>query len=263
MGKEEYGPPPVGDAKSTKPPAVLSPPQGPPPFAPPAIPGSSAPHAAGLAASSHPSLPFAAGGSASKSKNWMGLTALVAGALGVTPLAIAAGVGGLRAAKHGRATNKLLAIAGIVAGVVTPFAYLYAASNIGDSWREAHGHHVAFEDLKPGDCVREPGGFEDVDGELDHNYMTAIGCTKSHWGQIYYFDDIEGYKFPTDAEMEAATIEICESDAAIANVKQSLPTSIGWGSVVPTRELWPESHTVFCILLPSSGNLNQNWVVTP
>lgn len=57
-------------------------------------------------------------GEAESNQNWFGIVALVTGVLGISPLALAFGVLGMRAARQDRANNRGMALAGVVLGSI-------------------------------------------------------------------------------------------------------------------------------------------------
>ncbi len=60
------------------------------------------------------------------SKNWMGVTALITGALGLSVVAIVLGSLGLKAVEGGRATNRGFALAGTILGYIALAATIIA-----------------------------------------------------------------------------------------------------------------------------------------
>jgi hypothetical protein len=61
--------------------------------------------------------------------------------------------------------------------------------------------------------------------------------------------------------MDAKSVEFCESDEAINNVKKEHWPDMSYGSLLPTADSWVDFRTVLCILMPKSGTLTQSWLV--
>jgi len=248
VGIDKYGPPPSGDPRE---------PGGPVPTAgPPQV------------RADHPAQPpfeapasFAVDGPARKDKNWLGVASLIAGLLGALPLSIGLGIGGLRAAKDRRANNRPVAIVGLVASVAAPIVYTVLALNYFGLSDKLAEKSVSYKDLAKGDCVLEPGGWNDTGGVLETNHLKVVPCVNDHWGQVYYIKAVQDATYPGDAAMDAKSVEFCESDEAIKNVKKEHWPDMTYGSLLPTADSWFDFRSVLCILMPESGTLTQSWLV--
>jgi hypothetical protein len=111
--------------------------------------------------------------------------------------------------------------------------------------------------------VLEPGGWNDSGGVLDGNHLKVVPCANEHWGQVYYTKAVQGATYPGDDAMNAKSVEFCESDEAVKNVKAEYGPDWSYGSLLPTAVSWIDFREVLCILVPKSGTLKQSWVVGP
>jgi len=285
MGNQEYGPPPskepigYGPPPSGNPvgfgapPPVAGPPVASPPVMPPApmpltqypqaYPSAYPPASPQAYPSAYPSAFPPPLGGARSDRNWMGITSLVLGLVGGGLLGLAFGIGGIRAAKEGRANNRTLAIWGVVTNIVSPIVLLGFALSVGNFGTAFNNNSVSYDNLAIGDCVKEPGGYGDAGGELDSVYLSVIPCEEEHWGQVYFSAPIEASTYPGDAEVDAQSVAICESDGAYDKVDSRFWPKMYYTSIVPTRSAWQHNHTVLCVLTSSDGPLSRSWVVEP
>lgn len=277
MGNQEYGPPPSGEPigfgpqQSGNPVGFGAPPPvaGPPGASPPAIPQASSPPPPYPSAyppaypPPYPSAYPAPTASARSDRNWMGITSLILGLVGGGLLGLAFGIGGVKAAKEGRANNRTMSIWGVVLNIVSPIVLIVFAVSVGNSGGAFFSNSVAYNKLSIGDCVKEPGGYNDEGGQLDSNFLTVLPCDEEHWGQVYFSAPIESSTYPGDAEVDAQSVTICESDAAYNKVDSSFWPQMYYTSIVPTRSAWRDNHTVTCILTSSNGPVWRSWMVEP
>jgi hypothetical protein len=154
-----------------------------------------------------------------------------------------------------------VAIVGLIASVAAPVVYTVLALNyFGLSDRLAE-KSVSYKDLATGDCVLQPGGWNNTDGLLDSNHLKVVPCDNEHWGQVYYTKAVQDATYPGDDAMDSKSVEFCESDEAVNNVKAEYGPDLSHGSLLQTADSWLDFRTVLCILVPESGTLTQSWVV--
>ena len=274
MGNQEYGPPPSGNPVGFgAPPPVAGPPGASPPVMPPApmpltqypqaYPSAYPPASPQAYPSAYPSAFPPPLGGARSDRNWMGITSLVLGLVGGGLLGLAFGIGGVKAANEGRANNRTMSIWGVVLNIVSPIVLIVFAVSGGHFGDAFMTNNVAYNKLSIGDCLKEPGGYNDEGGKLDSNYLTVLPCDEEHWGQVYFSAPIESSTYPGVAEVDAQSVTICESDAAYNNVDSSFWPQMYYTSIVPTRSAWRDNHTVLCVLTSSNGPVWRSWMVEP
>lgn len=216
-----------------------------------------------------PTVPFTgttAAVPASTSRNWMGITSLALGVIGGSVAGLAFGILGIRAANRGKATNRGLAIAGIVlnsvvlvltvviAGVAIVAGGLSessASSNVPASPR-----YVDINDVAVGDCVMEP----DLDGDGIDGF-SVVDCKVPHWGQVYYIGELPPGDYPGDEAVWTAAEDGCFSDEGLEAVSYFIPDDAYGFTIWPDVTSWEwGDRTYDCLLVNDEEPLTKSYV---
>jgi hypothetical protein len=195
-------------------------------------------------------------------KNWMGITSLILGLLGGGVLGAIFGGLGISAAKEGRATNRTMAIWGLVLNITVPVllvtGFLVTAVTTGG----LSDDQVLYTKIAVGECVKEPAGWNNEGKVISVRYFTRVACDKPHWGQVYYRGVLESDSYPAHDQMVTLSEDACYSDPAMAKI---VPEHFDQAYVTyfyPTREAWKNfDHSVVCLTFDHDHSLAESWVV--
>ena len=189
-----------------------------------------------------------------KSRNWMGIVALIFGIIGGSVIAIVFGVLGLSAAKKGKATNRGMSIWGIVLGsiwlvvsIVATIAFIALIAN------------VATEEAAAGDCYISTATTND--DFLDASPV-VISCSIPTNSEVYYVATFDGASAPGDATFQDDLYNFCTSEVALANVDQTVASEYFVENYVPDASSWnTDPHTVVCGLANEAGPIDDGAVL--
>lgn len=167
-------------------------------------------------------------------KNWKGIVSVVLGALGGGLLGLAFGLSGMSDAKKGLATNRTMAMWGVILNIAVPVLAIGAIA-IGSLVTSAlDGDRILATDVAVGECIARPG-MDDA-GTLTSEYVKRVPCTEEHWGQVYARDYYRGATFPGSADMERAVDELCNAPASVAHLDSTVADEWYYVSLMPTGE---------------------------
>lgn len=270
MGNDEYGPPPSGQPLGHgEPPPGAYPPNAYPPnaYPPNAYPPGTPPQAAYPTAFPPPYPPAYAPpfGGTRTDRNWMGITSLILGLVLPGLLGLAFGIGGIMAAKEGRANNRTLAIWGVVANIVMSIIVIGSFVALGVFGGALSGDRVPYPDLAVGDCIQKPAGWDDLASDLEAVDSKRVSCEKQHWGQVYHVGLLTGgNEYPGDADVLARTEDMCVSDSAAANLTPEHLDDVYISYIMPSESSWADGgRNVICFVSNQDYDLAESWVVVP
>jgi len=189
-----------------------------------------------------------------KSRNWMGIVALVFGIIGGSIIAIVFGILGLSAAKKGKATNRGMSIWGIVLGVIWLVLSIIATIAF-----VAFVVNAANQTAAAGDCyVSTATSDEDF---LDASPV-VISCSIPTNSEVYYVTTFDGASVPGDETFLEDVYFACISDTALANVDQEVASEYYVEYYVPNASSWDtDPHTVICGLANDAGVIDEGAIL--
>jgi len=199
---------------------------------------------------------------ATTQRNWMGITSLVLGILGGGVLGAVLGGMGIAGARRGTATNRTIAVWGLVLNIAFPVLILGGILIAGLVDSVVSKDRVSYGELSVSECIKEPGGWSDEAGELTTDQVTKISCDETHWGQVYYRGRLPGNVYPGEAAIQVAAEDVCYSYAAAANLDVAYVDEAYVSTFLPTRASWGEAdRTVVCFASNLSYDASESWVV--
>lgn len=202
----------------------------------------------------------------STKNNWQGIVAAITGVLGLGLLGIIFGALGLQSVKAHLATNRGLALTGVIAGGFWIVAGLGLAIVGGVSgWGSPTGSTFTyFEDLKVGDCFAKHGDAAQEGEDFLVTGLYTMSCESPHYGEVYYIDTIAGSTFPGTEEAAALTDDGCFTDSAIQDVDIDKATPLGYFYLYPTAETWAEGdHEYVCMFIAEAEDLVGSVLLAP
>lgn len=231
----QAGPPPLG---------VPYPPQGtpqyPPPVGPPLPPGQVG---------------------ATTQRNWMGITSLVLGLLGGGILGAVFGGLGISAANEGRATNKTMAIWGLVLNISIPVLLVGGFLAMGFATGGFSDDRMAYTDLAVGECIKQPAEWNSDGKAYSVRYVTRVACNEPHWGQVYHRGVLSGGDYPSGEELTALSRQECATEAAMAAIVPEHFDEAYVTYFVPTQASWGDfDRSVVCFTFDRDHTLAESWV---
>jgi len=201
-------------------------------------------------------------GAPTTQRNWMGIVSLILGLLGGGLLGAIFGGLGISGAKRGIATNRTMAVWGLVLNIAVPvllFGGFVVAGLVSGSLSE---DRISFDAVAVGECVQVPGGWNDDAAELSSDYVTRVPCDETHWGQVYYRGMLEGTVYPGDDESQFAAEDLCYSDAAAAHLDPAYIDQAYVYYVLPTRASWGQNdRSVICFSSNLDHDVSGSWVL--
>jgi hypothetical protein len=226
----------------------------------------------------------------------MGVTSLVLGVTvcGAGLLGAIFGHLGLAACRRGEATNRGLALAGVIVnysmiglGLV---GLAIAAATGGDVGRSATPTHTSgfatqnadptsapavdaaaghpldtslavshyWYDLALGDCVSAFHAAEpDASGEYPFVDPIVVPCSESHYGEVYAVAAIGGTEAPNDAIVQAHIAQLCEGSAFTdyVGVSDYYESSLYYDVLYPNSAAWADGgNEMVCVVVEESGS---------
>jgi hypothetical protein len=213
-------------------------------------------------------------------KNWMGLSALVAGLVGAGVVGIVLGHLGLRAVRRHEATNRGLALAGTVLGYASVviigggLVAVGAIPGIGPLGASSAAPGVTITPAIPsdaytvdstlttadrwfglalGDCVLAfDAGTDPSDSTIEK--PEVVPCTEAHYGEVYAIASIEGDAPPDDATFRLQSREVCAGPLFTSYVGATAYTdsSLYYDVLYPAQRSWENgTHQMVCLLVES------------
>jgi len=207
--------------------------------------------------------PFPAGPTgATTQRNWMGITSLVLGLLGGGVLGAVLGGLGIAGARRGTATNRTIAVWGLVLNIAFPVLIFGGILLAGLVDSVVSKDRVSYGELPVGECVKQPGGWSDEAADLATDQVTRISCDETHWGQVYYRGRLTGNVYPGESAIQVEAEDLCYSYAAAANLDAAYIDEAYVSTFLPTRASWREAdRTVTCFASNLSYDASGSWVV--
>jgi len=280
MGKSsaEFDPWTAPGSLDAVPPPPMPPALAPPPMpsAPTAFPSGSVPAPPTFQYGTVPPPPPPL--NASSERNWMGIVSLVLGLLGGGLLGFVFGVMGLNAAKEGRATNRTIAIWGIVLnctmwivylaafGVLTALGSLaaYQGDGIGtgdesifDAPDALPEGHISILDAAPGTCFDAADEAKFAIGTIE-----VVPCDLAHYGQVYAVADLAAQAYVSEDHMAGVVDVECFSDSAIAAIQPEVVDDLFAEYYFPTAESWNSGDRRYvCFAYADPGPLTSTILV--
>lgn len=211
----------------------------------------------------------------STERNWMGIVSLVLGLLGGGLLGLGFGIAGLSAVKAGRATNRTMAIWGIVLNCTMWIAYLSffgalaaldEVSN-GDPYGlepdggpvvggpdELPEGYVDWSLIAVGDCFQQPmAASEGIYG------LNVVPCDGPHYGEVYFVDELARQAFVSDEHVIGLVDTQCMSDAATAGIATDRLSELVPDFYYPLRDSWDAGDRTFhCFVRSGFGSLYES-----
>ncbi len=233
---------------------------------------------------------------ASGAKNWMGVTSLVLGVtcIGAGLLGVIFGHMGLAACRRGEATNRGLALAGVIVNysMIALFLGLVAVgvATSGDGGRSATPTHTSgfasqsaeptpppavdaaaghpldtslaisryWYDLMVGDCVSDFYAAEpDANGDYPFVDPTVVPCSEPHYGEVFALALIGGTGAPDEAVLRAHVEQLCEGPAFTdyVGVADYYESSLYHDVLYPNATAWKDGgHEMVCVVVDESGS---------
>ncbi|PKQ27294.1 MAG: hypothetical protein CVT64_02370 [Actinobacteria bacterium HGW-Actinobacteria-4] len=148
-------------------------------------------------------------GLVSTKKNWMGVVSLVFGVLGGGVIGLVLGIMGLNAAKRGEATNRGVALAGVIINSVIlgllalVFVVVGAMAVVGPQRTDT---------LSVGYCFDEPDVYMEDGIEVVGEY-TLTPCDQPHYGEVYYVGTMTDAIYPGTDAVDTRVDQICYTQA--------------------------------------------------
>lgn len=194
-------------------------------------------------------------------RNWLGVASLVLGLLGGGILGAIFGGFGVSAANQGRATNKTMAVWGLVLNIGMPVLLLGIFLVVGLTTDEFDKDRVPYDQVAVGECVQEPSGWDGETTDEAFSTFTRVPCAEEHWAQVYHRERLPGDSYPGDDELIALSDQVCFSEDAMAAIAPEHFDEAYVYYFVPSREGWSSAHrAVVCVTFGSGGPLTESWV---
>lgn len=208
-------------------------------------------------------------------RNWMAIVSLVLGLLGGGLIGLGLGIAGLSAAKAGRATNRTMAIWGIVLNCTMWIVYVSAFAGIAALTAslspptstldenpivdEFGPVYVEITALPPGTCFLEPlkeGGYL-YDAEV-------VACGADHYGQVYAAGTLAEQEYISEAVMSEFALDLCFTDAAIAPLDPEISAELYASVYYPGLAAWQEGDRDYrCYVWDERGPLTESVLISP
>jgi hypothetical protein len=248
--------------------APQTPPQPPAIYHPPPAPGS-------VSAYDVPPMPppsFTPG--ASTERNWMGIVSLVFGILGGGLIGLGLGIAGLRAAQAGRATNRTVAIWGIVLnctmwivyfigfGALGALSAAFSPTGTGDapSARDVFGdglpaNQVPVTEIPFGACFMDP----ELQDDGYYYGVEVVSCDEPHDSQVYAVGDLAQQAYISEEAMGDIAWDICFTDESTAAVHPAVAADLYADVYFPSLESWNQGDRGYvCFLWDERGPLTNS-----
>lgn len=204
-------------------------------------------------------------------RNWMAIVSLILGLFGGGLLGLGFGVAALQAVKAGRATNRTMAIWGIVLnctmwivyfvgfGAFTAFTAALAPATPADPG-DSPPRHVASEDRA---LVTEiPLGRCFMDPELHDGYfydVEVVSCDVPHDAQVYAVGQLDEQDYASEQHMADVARELCFTDEATSAIHPSLAPELYADAYYPGAQWWSEGDRGYvCFVWDENGPLSSS-----
>jgi hypothetical protein len=201
---------------------------------------------------------------------------------------------GLAACKRGEATNRGVALAGVIInyamiglGLVGLVAFVATGGDTGRSATPTHTSGFASQSAEPsqppavdaalshpldtslavsrywydltvGNCVTDFYAAEpDASGEYPFQDPTVVPCSEPHYGEVYALATIGGTEAPNDAVFQANTAQLCEGSAFAdyVGVSDSSESSLYYDVLYPNSMAWTDGgNEMVCVVVEESGS---------
>jgi hypothetical protein len=203
---------------------------------------------------------------ATTKNNWQGNTAAVTGLLGIGLLGVIFGALGLQSVRARTATNRGLALTGVIAGTVWLVVGVAVAIGVAAlGWGSPAGStYTSLDDLKVGDCFVKHGDVANDEESFEATGLYTIDCASIHYGEVYYLGELAGTTFPGRDEVIALTDEGCFSDDAASGVDLDKAAELTYFYVFPTEDTWSRGDRAYgCMLTSEAEDLVGSILLAP
>lgn len=186
------------------------------------------------------------------------IAALVTGLLGLGPVAIGFGIGGLVRTAGAVRSGRGMAIAGLVIGVVSTVLFAavigvgVAVSDDSDNRREGvpFTGDVSFSQLQVGDCIGEPPSTS------RRRTIEVVPCAEQHYAEVYDTFALPAGDYPGDDTADRLAGGGCVARYDDLDLGMRSADSFDVVYYGPNRDAWDEAdRSVQCLLGPVGGGL--------
>jgi hypothetical protein len=202
----------------------------------------------------------------STKNNWQRIVGAVTGLLGMGPLGVIFGALGLQSVRSRTATNRGLALTGVIAGGIWIIVGIVGFVGVmARDWGAPSGSQfTAVEDVVVGDCFAKYGDAEKEGEGFDVSGLYVLDCDSRHYGEVYYIGTITASAYPGWDEVIALTGEGCNTDAAAQGVDLDKVAELGAFYIFPTTESWASGgQSYVCMLTSEAEDLVGSVLLTP
>lgn len=190
--------------------------------------------------------------------NWQGIVGAVTGLLGMGPLGVIFGALGLQSVRSGTATNRGLALTGvIVGGLWTVVGFVAVVGAMALDWGSPEGStFTPFDELVVGDCFAEAGNEPDVGETVRVDGLYVVDCARAHHGEVYYIGQMTESAFPGIEESAAIAEAECFGEVAISTLNMDVAGDLAGYYLFPTVETWARGdREIDCMVVAEGEDL--------